>query len=312
MSDAFTINNQAQGGPLVDGAWRFPGPANMEHAWGQNSTVTVGVTAGELGFVVYEDSLAGHNADVFLCLYDLANIENGIAQPVLVNGQPVRLTFLTSTGAAMGPGLVMNGVHRDGQYSRAGRALPTPLSLGGVTTPATGGPFQIGALLRFFGPGGKTLAYEYFLEGTVDAAADPAPPPPPPPSPSGEDTMLVFVEAGALAAGQTKFTGQWAGSLSESDVYTQIILSRAGGGVLKGLRVKTSAAPGAGQAYTFTVRKNGTDTALTVTIAESAISGADVAHTVAVVDGDVLTLKQVASDGTPNTNVTASVELAAA
>ena len=66
----------------------------------------------------------------------------------------------------MGDGILMNGVHRYGQYARAARYLKDPIRLGGVTTPATGGPFQIGALMRFFG-GGGVMSYQYFLQGRV-------------------------------------------------------------------------------------------------------------------------------------------------
>ena len=174
VSDSFTVN------PFVNAAWHFTGPANMEHTWAQSSPVTVEWDAGEFGAVAFgSDLLQGFNADVFLCLYDLSNIVGGIAQPVLVAGQPVILKFLTSTGAAMGDGILMNGVHRYGQYARAARALKDPISLGGVTTPATGGPFQIGALMRFFG-GDSVMSYQYFMQGRVMGTPPPPPPPPPP------------------------------------------------------------------------------------------------------------------------------------
>lgn len=162
VSDSFTVT------PFVNGAWHFPGPANMEHTWGPSATVTVQWEAGEFGAVAFgSDLLQGFNTDVLLCLYDLGNVVGGIAQPVLVTGgQPVILKFLTVTGVAMGDGILMNGVHRYGQYARAARYLARPITLGGVTTPATGGPFQIGALMRFFG-GDSVMSYQYFLSGQI-------------------------------------------------------------------------------------------------------------------------------------------------
>jgi len=163
VSDSFTL------APFNYGAWHYPGPANMEHTWGNSQPVTVEWHAGEFGAVAFgSDLLQGFNADVLMCLYDLGNVVGDIAQPVLVGGQPVILKFLTSTGAAMGDGILMNGVHRYGQYARAARALKDPIALGGVTTPATSGPFQIGALMRFFG-GDSVMSYQYFLQGTVPA-----------------------------------------------------------------------------------------------------------------------------------------------
>ena len=165
VSDSFTLIN------FVNEAWHYPGPANMEKTWGINEPVTVEWTGGEFGGIAfYAENLQGFNADVYMCLYDLGNIIGGIAQPVLVGGQPVILKYLTSTGAAMGDGLLMNGTHRCGFYARASRQLVDPIALGGVITPATGGPFQIGALMRFFG-GGGVMSYQYFLQGRVPEAS---------------------------------------------------------------------------------------------------------------------------------------------
>ncbi len=299
VSDSFTYAFQDF---ATTGAWHFTGPANMEHAWGTGQPVTVEALGTELGFVAYADSLAGVNADVYMCLYDLGNVVSGIAQPVLVGGQPVILKYLTSGGAAMGDGLLINGVHRAGQYSRAGRALVDPIRLGGVTTPATGGPFQVGSLFRFFGsvPQNTALAYQYFLQGRVLDTV-----PPPPAGTAG--AFLAFVDAGALTAGQTKYTAAWAGSTSEGDVYTQIIVPRAG--TVKSLRVKSQVAPGSGQTHTFTVRKNGVDTGLSVVLSGSAVSGADLVTEVAVAAGDIVTMKEVASASAATTTVTASVEV---
>lgn len=159
VSDSFTIDN------FTNGAWHYPGPANQEKTWGNSEPVTIEWLGGELGFICFSTG-GGCNGDVFMCLYDIGNVVNGIAQPVLVGGEPVILKFLTSTVAAMADGILVNAVHKYGDYARAQRVLKNPIALGGVTTPATGGPFQVGALMRYFGAGG-VLSYEYFLEAQV-------------------------------------------------------------------------------------------------------------------------------------------------
>ena len=299
VSDSFTLNFQDF---ASTGVWHTPGPANMEKTWGQGQPVTVEWRAGEFGAVAFaSDALSGFNADVYMCLYDLGNIVGGSAQPVLVGGQPVILKYLTIGGAAMGDGLLLNGVHRYGQYARAARAIKDPIRLGGVTTPATGGPFQVGALMRFFGSGG-VMSYQYFLQGAADpnivSVSSPGSP------------QIVFVDAGTLTAGQTKYTGVWAGSVSEGDVYTQVLMAHDG--TLRNLRVKGQTAPGSGQTHTFTVRKNGVDTGLAVTLSGSVTSGANLTTSISVAAGDVLTLKEVASAGAATTSITASVEVDAA
>ncbi len=57
---------------------------------------------------------------------------------------------------------------------------------------------------------------------------------------------------------------------------------------IKNLYVQLSAAPGAGEARTFTLRKNGVATALTVTISGTNTTGNNTADTVSFSDGDVV------------------------
>ncbi len=160
VSDSFTISN------FSDGAWHYPGPANQEKTWGNSEPVALDWLGGELSYIAFSTG-GGCNADVYLCLYDLSNVVDNIAQPVLISGQPMRLKFLTAAGDPMGDAILMNGVHKYGEVpGRSQRILAEPIRVGGVTTPATGGPFQVGALMRFFGAGG-VLSYQYFLQGRV-------------------------------------------------------------------------------------------------------------------------------------------------
>lgn len=65
------------------------------------------------------------------------------------------------------------------------------------------------------------------------------------------------------------------------------------GGTIDSLRVKLSGAPGtggSGKSYTFTLRKNGVDTALTCTITDTATTGSDTTHSVSFSAGDIITL----------------------
>ena len=62
VSDSFSLE-------FTNGAWHYPGPANMEHTWGTNAPVTLTWDAGEFGAVAFgSDLLQGFNADVFMCL----------------------------------------------------------------------------------------------------------------------------------------------------------------------------------------------------------------------------------------------------
>lgn len=67
------------------------------------------------------------------------------------------------------------------------------------------------------------------------------------------------------------------------------------------MRVKLTTAPGAGITRTYTLRKNGADTGLTVAIADSATEGT-VASTVSFTAGDDVTVGLVNTGGTPATS----------
>ena len=75
------------------------------------------------------------------------------------------------------------------------------------------------------------------------------------------------------------------GNAQVSEAYSAGIVAKAG--TLKNLRINISAAPGAGDSFIYTVYKNGSSTALTVTIADTNTTGYDDVHEVAVVAGTV-------------------------
>lgn len=62
-------------------------------------------------------------------------------------------------------------------------------------------------------------------------------------------------------------------------------------GIIKSLRLRLSAAPGAGKHYDFTLMLNGAPTALTVEIADAAVDGNDMVHEIDVAPGDYINLE---------------------
>jgi hypothetical protein len=67
---------------------------------------------------------------------------------------------------------------------------------------------------------------------------------------------------------------------------------------LQNLYVSINAAPGAGKSYTFTVRKNSADTAISVVIADSDTTGVYSGAAVSFAAGDIITLS-ITPSGTP-------------
>lgn len=90
------------------------------------------------------------------------------------------------------------------------------------------------------------------------------------------------------------------GSSSQTAVSTESFGSATMGvdGDFSYMTIKLTTAPGAGVTRTYTLRKNGADTGLTVAIADSATTGS-VASTVSFTATDVVTVALVNSGGTP-------------
>lgn len=84
----------------------------------------------------------------------------------------------------------------------------------------------------------------------------------------------------------------WAAAITRK---TQVISTP---GVIKNLRVKLNDSPGAGKHYDFTLMVNGAPTALTLEIADAAISGNNMVNEIDVAPGDTIAL-QCNPDGTP-------------
>lgn len=66
-------------------------------------------------------------------------------------------------------------------------------------------------------------------------------------------------------------------------------------GTFKNARALLRTAPGAGESWTFTLQKNGSNTAITFTISDTGVTGSDLVNTVSVAVGDVLNWKVVGS-----------------
>jgi hypothetical protein len=74
------------------------------------------------------------------------------------------------------------------------------------------------------------------------------------------------------------------------------------------LRFNLSTAIAANSSVTYTLNLNGTDTALTCTIAASTSTCSDLTHSFAIVPGDLLALK-ISSLPRPNASATHSVKI---
>ena len=100
----------------------------------------------------------------------------------------------------------------------------------------------------------------------------------------------------SLTGAATAYVGVSAGRgevWNTSEIRVRQVMPVAG--MFDYLRVKTVDPGGSGQSRAFTLRKAGSDTALTCTVNTGSTLAADTTHTVSVAAGDLVSLKQVAS-----------------
>ncbi len=102
-----------------------------------------------------------------------------------------------------------------------------------------------------------------------------------------------------VTAGVTRYFGGGPSSTAETDV--QCVMTSAG--TITKFRVQCTSAPGVGQTFTFTVRKNAVDTTMTGTISGNATfdTGEITTNPVSFSAGDSISIKCVGSAGSATT-----------
>lgn len=87
----------------------------------------------------------------------------------------------------------------------------------------------------------------------------------------------------------------WAATVAGTNVQVMCPSS----GTIKNLYISTNSAPGIGSSMTFTVAKNGVDTALVATVSGALTVASDVANSFTVVAGDLLEIHYTIGSGAP-------------
>jgi hypothetical protein len=98
---------------------------------------------------------------------------------------------------------------------------------------------------------------------------------------------------------------RYAGIGDDDATETVVQLPLPVSGTLRNLRVRASVAPGAAggsvQQWTFTVRINGANTALSCVVAETATACSDLANSLLITEGQLISM-QIVPSGNPTTN----------
>lgn len=109
-----------------------------------------------------------------------------------------------------------------------------------------------------------------------------------------------------IAAGTTNYLGVWASVTAESVFVTQLVPFAY---TIRRLYIVTDVAPGAGQTFVFTLRKNAASQTLTATVADAATTANDTGNSFTGSAGDQISVQCVASAGAATMNCAVAVEL---
>lgn len=106
-------------------------------------------------------------------------------------------------------------------------------------------------------------------------------------------SMIFFGPASSTAAGATTYIAPNA----SFDGGSESVVSRPMSApcTISNLRIKVQGAPVGAETFTYTLFKNGSATALTVTLTGSAVTGSDLAHSIEYAAGDTMSLRLVTS-----------------
>lgn len=120
-----------------------------------------------------------------------------------------------------------------------------------------------------------------------------------------QGTDLILAGAGALTASNTVYVGM--GAVNSSEVQVEIPAPYAA--IARKLSIQCSAAPGAGQTFTATVRVNGANTAMVATISGAATFSAVQGGFITVPLNNPVSVGVVASSGATTSNIRVSLVL---
>ena len=119
---------------------------------------------------------------------------------------------------------------------------------------------------------------------------------------SQKPTILTYYVAGTLTSGATRYLSSGGANAGEVSILLKSSV------IAKNITVTAVTAPGSGKTDTFTLRKNGSDTALVLTLAESATSNSS-SGSVSFISGDKLSVQMISDTLTATADIVVTVEL---
>lgn len=140
----------------------------------------------------------------------------------------------------------------------------------------------------------SSLTYMEYYNGSTWAAV-------------GAGAQMAFTTDGnPMANGSTNYVGM--GGTGSSEIVYQYPMATACS--VTAMYVSITVAPGSGKSRAFTVRKNGSDTAVTCTVSDLATTANDTSHSVSFAAGDLLSISGVPASTPASASVQVTLRVA--
>ncbi|PEF60673.1 hypothetical protein [Bacillus cereus] len=120
-----------------------------------------------------------------------------------------------------------------------------------------------------------------------------------------QPAMIIWADPGSLPNGATRFYRPGTASVSTTEVFIRLNQKA----VIKSLGVRALSGPGGTNINTWTIRKNGVDTLLTVSLTGTQVSNVNSGSSVSFQAGDSISLKVVTSATTAITDTVVQVDV---
>jgi hypothetical protein len=120
-----------------------------------------------------------------------------------------------------------------------------------------------------------------------------------------QSNSFVWADPGGLPTSATRYYRPGTSSVTSTEVFVRISQNST----LKSLNIRALTGPGVGKTDTWTIRKNGVDTSLTVTLSDTQTTNINNNVSVRFLSGDSLSLKIITSSGTSTTDSVIQVDI---
>lgn len=268
-------------------ALRFPG---LTEATARVRTVVITVTSSGLGGTGDAIGVLSDGTGVVGTVENIRGMsilvvsdDGGAIRGVLVNGaNSLAVTDATITLLGVGPGSYIGIETDDPGAEFLGQVLIIDAGTGADIS-QTQGTLRLGGATQLSNVNANGLGFGVLYHPNT----------------------MVWADPGGLPGAATRYLRPGTAAVASSPIFVRVPQAA----VVKGISVRMTTASGVGASTTFTVQRNGVDTAVAVTLADATVSAQNSAVSIGFAVGDDMSVKVVTAGGSSAQDVVCVVEL---